>query len=604
MTQNNISLSGKEVLAQQWYLTRLCFRTAPGSMALHLFESVKLQISIFFEFTWCINYVLAAAENHAPWTDILLCMGILLAAIAVSTASFAFYMQKALPKLKPMLYRAFRMEIYTRTKDMDLSCYDDTDFYQKFILSAQEADACIDRYLSALELYSGKGVRFFLLLIYCLTINPAALLIPLFVLPLDYIIVKKGNALSVEARMDRVPQEQRREYQNRLFYLSDYAKDLRLYPHIQQKCREDFGSSNQEIRKINRKYGKPLALCFFAHDALLGRLLREAVTWSLLLYQVMVLHALSYAHMITIYSSVGSITNQGMEMMLCWKNVMENSAYVAQIRRLLSVEPTIISQKGLPVPETPAGLAVENLNFSYQPGQPVLSDINLKIHPAQKIALVGYNGSGKTTLVKLLMRLYDPSSGRICLNGTDIQDFDVRQYRFSIGSVFQDFKIYAATLKENVRMDVCQDTPEETYEVESALYDAHFTLQDHRLIYQIETPMTTEFEKDGVNLSGGEAQKVAIARTLYRKQNLIIMDEPSSALDPLSEYLLNQELNEIARDKTVIFISHRLSTTRDADCIYMMEHGRIIETGTHEELLRQNGKYAKMWNVQASLYRE
>lgn len=604
MTQNKISLTGKEVLAQQWYLTRLCFRTAPGSMALHLFESVKLQISIFFEFTWCINYVLEAAENHAPWTDILLCMGILLAAIAVSTASFAFYMQKALPKLKPMLYRTFRMEIYTRTKDMDLSCYDDTDFYQKFILSTQEADACIDRYLSALELYSGKGVRFILLLIYCLTIDPAALLIPLFVLPLDYIIVKKGNALSVEARMERVPQEQRREYQNRLFYLSDYAKDLRLYPHMQQKCREDFGSSNQKIRKINRKYGKPLALCFFAHDALLGRLLREAVTWSLLLYQVMVLHALSYAHMITIYNSVGSITNQGMEMMLCWKNVMENSAYVAQIRRLLSVEPTIISQKSLPVPETPASLEVENLNFSYQPGQPVLTDINLKIHPAQKIALVGYNGSGKTTLVKLLMRLYDPSSGRICLNGTDIRDFDVRQYRFSVGSVFQDFKIYAATLKENVRMDICQDTPEETYEVESALYDARFTLQDHRLIYQIETPMTTEFEKDGVNLSGGEAQKVAIARTLYRKQNLIIMDEPSSALDPLSEYLLNQELNEIARDKTVIFISHRLSTTRDADCIYMMEHGRIIETGTHEELLRQNGKYAKMWNVQASLYRE
>ncbi len=202
------------------------------------------------------------------------------------------------------------------------------------------------------------------------------------------------------------------------------------------------------------------------------------------------------------------------------------------------------------------------------------------------------------------MRLYDPSSGQICLNGRDIRDFDVRQYRFSIGSVFQDFKIYAASLKENVKMDICQDTPEETYEIESALYDARFSLGDHRLIYQVETPLTTEFEKDGVNLSGGEAQKVAIARTLYRKQNLIIMDEPSSALDPLSEYMLNQELNEIAKDKTVIFISHRLSTTRDADCIYMMEQGRIIETGTHKELLELGEKYARMWNVQASLYRE
>ncbi len=604
MSSKNTSLTGKEIFAQQWYLTRLCFHRAPGYMALHLFESIKLQISIFFEFTWCINFVLEAAENHKPWTDILLCMGILLAAIAVSTASFAFYMQKALPKLKPMLYHAFRMEIYTKTKDMDLSCYDDTDFYQKFILSPQEADACIDRYLNALKLYSGQGVRFILLLFYCLAINPTALLIPLFVLPLDFIIVKKGNSLSVNARMERVAHEQKREYQNRLFYLSDYAKDLRLYPHMQEKTREDFTGSNQEIRDINRTYGKPLALCFFAHEALLGRLLREAVSWSLLLYQALVLHSLSYAHMITIYNSIGSITNQGMEMMLCWKDVMENSAYVAQIRKLLSVEPRITSPKALPLPAAPWCLSVENLNFSYQPGRPVLSDINLTVQPAQKIALVGYNGSGKTTLVKLFMRLYDPSSGQICLNGRDIRDFDVRQYRFSIGSVFQDFKIYAASLKENVKMDICQDTPEETYEIESALYDARFSLGDHRLIYQVETPLTTEFEKDGVNLSGGEAQKVAIARTLYRKQNLIIMDEPSSALDPLSEYMLNQELNEIAKDKTVIFISHRLSTTRDADCIYMMEQGRIIETGTHKELLELGEKYARMWNVQASLYRE
>ena len=153
-------------------------------------------------------------------------------------------------------------------------------------------------------------------------------------------------------------------------------------------------------------------------------------------------------------------------------------------------------------------------------------------------------------------------------------------------------------------MDISENTKEENYDVEKALYEAHFTLQDSRLIYQIETPLTTEFEKDGVNLSGGEVQKTAIARTLYRRQNLVIMDEPSSALDPLAEYQLNQEMNEIAKDKTVIFISHRLSTTRDADCIYMMEQGQITEAGTHEELLAAGGKYARMWEVQAGLYLE
>ena len=228
--------------------------------------------------------------------------------------------------------------------------------------------------------------------------------------------------------------------------------------------------------------------------------------------------------------------------------------------------------------------------------------MSFAVKPGQKIALVGYNGSGKTTLAKLLLRLYDPDGGKICYHGRDIRDYQVMAYRRSIGSVFQDFKLYAATLKENVLMDAADGSREESFRVEQALYDAHFTLEDNRLSYQIETPLTTEFEKDGVNLSGGEAQKVAIARTLYRKQNMIIMDEPSSALDPLAEYRLNQELNEIARDKTVIFISHRLSTVRDADCIYMMENGRIVESGTHEALLAEDGKYAAMWKVQAGLY--
>ena len=134
------------------------------------------------------------------------------------------------------------------------------------------------------------------------------------------------------------------------------------------------------------------------------------------------------------------------------------------------------------------------------------------------------------------------------------------------------------------------------------MHRARFAGDDYKLKYQIDTPLTTEFEAQGVNLSGGEGQKVAIARSFYRNKAVMIMDEPSSALDPMAEYQLNQAIHQIAEDKTVIFISHRLSTTRDADCIYMMENGRIIEHGTHEKLLNSGGKYSKMWNVQAGRY--
>ncbi len=216
---------------------------------------------------------------------------------------------------------------------------------------------------------------------------------------------------------------------------------------------------------------------------------------------------------------------------------------------------------------------------------------------------MGYNGAGKTTLVKLLMRLYDPCGGVILRNGVDIRSLRLDEYRKGIGAVFQDYKIYAATLRENVVMDLCGGTKQETYEVESALHRAKFNLSERKLRYQIETPLTTEFEKDGINLSGGESQKVAIARTLYRGHDLIIMDEPSSALDPASEYQLNQELRQIAEDKTVVFISHRLATARDADCIYMMKDGRIVEQGTHDELLKLGGEYSRMWELQAQAYR-
>jgi len=402
--------------------------------------------------------------------------------------------------------------------------------------------------------------------------------------------------------MERLSYEQKREYGNRVFYLSDYAGELRLYQPMKSKCRGDYEESNYNIRSVNKKYGSQLFLYGLVHRVLLSRVVKEGAVWFILLYQMLVSRVLSGAQLVTSRSCIFRIGNGTKSLIDSCKTAAENSAYIYRIREFLQMEPTIVSTAEKPVPEGGGALSVEHVDFGYLPGQSVLKDVTFTVEPGQKIALVGYNGSGKTTLVKLLLRLYDPNRGKICYHGTDIRDYQLMAYRRSVGSVFQDFKIYAASLKENVLMDVEDGSREESYDVEQALFDAHFTLEDNRLSYQIETPLTTEFEKDGVNLSGGEAQKVAIARTLYRRQNLIIMDEPSSALDPLAEYRLNQELNEIAKDKTVIFISHRLSTVRDADCIYMMENGRIVESGTHEQLLSKGGKYAAMWKMQAGLY--
>ncbi len=595
-------LTWRQVLAQQWFLTRFCFKKAPGFMAFHLFESIKLQISIFFEFTWTVNYVLTVAEEGGDFKKILWCMGILMAAIAVSTVTFAIYKHYAFPRGKQVLYQALRMEIYKKAKEIDLSCYDDKDFYETFILATGETDRCMDRYLVFETSVLARLVGVTCSVLYCAYINPAALLVLIIILPLELLCVVQENKKTVAARMERVPHEQKREYGNRVFYLSDYAGELRLYPQMKDKCRTDYTEANDRIKSVNKKYGKQLFGYGLLHEVLLSRVVSEGGVWTVLLYQMLVLQAVTGAQLITSRNCVMRISANVKIIVDGLRSMAENAAYIYRIREFLQMESTIVSEKNEEVPQGSGGLSVEHVNFGYLADKQVLHDVTFAVEPKQKIALVGYNGSGKTTLVKLLLRLYDPLSGRICYHGKDIRDYRVMDYRRSIGSVFQDFKIYAATLKENVLMDVENGSREETYKVEKALYEAHFTLGDNRLSYQIETPLTTEFEKDGINLSGGEAQKVAIARTLYRTQDMIIMDEPSSALDPLAEYRLNQELNEIAKDKTVIFISHRLSTVRDADCIYMMEKGRIVEKGTHEGLIGINGKYATMWRIQAGLY--
>ena len=242
------------------------------------------------------------------------------------------------------------------------------------------------------------------------------------------------------------------------------------------------------------------------------------------------------------------------------------------------------------------------MSFAYDENdKKALKNISLTIKPYEKVAFVGYNGAGKTTLTKLLMRLYDVSDGEILLNNVNIKDYKVKEYRNGFGAVFQDYQMFASSIGENVIMD--EINQESKIQILNALHHSGFTDKLKSLEKGIETSITREFDDAGVNLSGGEAQKVAIARVFAKPCSVIILDEPSSALDPISEYNLNQTMMEATKNKTVIFISHRLSSTRMADKIYMFEKGEIIERGSHQELMEYNGKYAQMFNLQAAKYR-
>ena len=223
----------------------------------------------------------------------------------------------------------------------------------------------------------------------------------------------------------------------------------------------------------------------------------------------------------------------------------------------------------------------------------------MSIKKGEKIALVGYNGAGKTTLIKLILRLYDPTQGSIYFGDENLKEYPINKYREKYGVLFQDFEIVAASIAQNISMS---DGEFDKEKADAVIKKVAFAEKLQSLPEGYETQLTKEFSDKGVNLSGGEAQKLALARVLYSSANVIILDEPSSALDPIAEYELNKAVTELSGDKTVIIISHRLSTTRFVDKIYMLEKGRIIEQGDHNTLLAQNGKYAEMFSAQAEKY--
>ena len=243
-----------------------------------------------------------------------------------------------------------------------------------------------------------------------------------------------------------------------------------------------------------------------------------------------------------------------------------------------------------------------DVSFKY-PGTDTytLKNVNIKFSVGERFAVVGMNGSGKTTFIKLLCRLYDPTEGVILLNGIDIRKYDYREYMDIFSVVFQDFKLFSFSLAQNVAASVHYDSER----VISCLKGAGLGKRLETLSHGIETGLYKDFDEDGVMISGGEAQKIALARALYKDSPFIILDEPTAALDPVAEYEIYSKFNEIVGDKTAIYISHRLSSCRFCDRIAVFDKGEIVQIGTHSELIRNElGKYHELWHAQSQYYTE
>ncbi|BDC01188.1 ABC transporter ATP-binding protein [Clostridium perfringens] len=391
----------------------------------------------------------------------------------------------------------------------------------------------------------------------------------------------------------------------RTFYVFDtmydfaYGKDIRIYD-LKNILIDKFKKFRGERIDISRDVqGKQLNVKIV--DVVL-LVIRECVVYGYLIYNVL-FTGMGIGDFTMYFSTINGFGDWMKGILDDLAYIKAQNMYLDDMREFLEIK-SEDKEKTRDIPiDSSYEIEFKNVSFKYpKTDKYIYKNLSLKIKKGQRLAIVGINGAGKTTFVKLLCRLYEPTSGEILINGINIQSFSKEEYYKILSVVFQDIKTFAFTVAENVSLENLEDVDRE--KVLQCIEKAGVGDKINSLQKGIDTSLLKILDGEGVELSGGENQKLALARALYKNGKIVILDEPTSALDAVAEYNIYKGFDELIGDKTAIYISHRLASTKFCDVIAFFENGEIVEYGTHEELLKKNGKYSDMFNIQAQYYKE
>lgn len=490
--------------------------------------------------------------------------------------------------------------IEAKSVEMDLSFYENSEFRDTLHRAQEEAPFRPTRIVGSL-LQMGQSVISLLAIAGLLltTLHWTFLLI-LVATALPGLLLRVVSSRSLYRLRGHLTHLERQvQYYSSMLTFEYYAKEVRLFglgPLFMERAAQRRESLRcARLRMTARRAGGDFVGQTFAVCAVFGGLafLAHGTVFGVFTLGSMIMY---YTALQRGQSIMGELSGGFAEF-------YENNLFLSNLYEFLDLQPKLTAPVSpLPVPSLAQGIVLDHVSFRYAGGaREVLSDVSLTIRAGETIALVGENGSGKTTLIKLLCRLYDPTGGRITFDGTDLRECRAEEVRRQIGVVFQDYVHYYQTARENIWMGNTE-VPQDSEKLIKAACDsgAHEVIVPLPLGY--ETILGNWF-REGQELSIGQWQKVALARAFFRNAPIMVLDEPTSALDAEAEYEVFDQFRQLVHGKTAILISHRLSTVKMADCIYVLEDGRIVEAGTHAALVRQGGTYARLFEIQAQQYR-
>lgn len=596
MKKNNKRKTEHGTFSNVFYMLGVMFKVSPmlviGEIIMHILCTLPGRLVSVIGLKFVIDEVSGDGDPKKIILGISLILGILIFGDITNALFFELFVHRQREKLD----LGIQSLLYKKAASLDLAKYDNPEYYADFILAVENSSDNIRYLLGMVKGYVEEILSFVLIGSLIFTIDPVALVI---VLVSSFIFIPVGRytgKLMVERREKITELHRVGDYFARVFYLPEYAGEIRT-SGVFSLLRRRFSESADNIISTQKKYIKKLDKLFFLQETTIYVIGYTLVLTLYIGYKTIVVGDMTAGDFVATFN--GAVSLGGGILYLTVYSVRwftERSEMIDKYRKFLKTDNDICDGEHIAECGKPETITVKNITFSYEGNDKnSLDGISFEIKPHEKVALVGYNGAGKTTLTNLLLRLYDVSGGAIEIGGRDIREETVESHRDRFAAVFQDFQIFSASVGENVALSIEYDE-ERVWE---ALKAAGF---DKELPKGLETILLREFDEEGLMLSGGEQQKIAIARAFYKDCPYVILDEPSANLDPVSEYELNHAMMTGAEHKTVIFISHRLSTTRNADKIFMMEKGKIIESGSHEELMNLNGKYAEMFNLQAEKY--
>ena len=593
-------LTLRRTLSNDLFALRCIGQASPLYLVVYLGSSLIYGLLDFLSGSFLLRQIVNGVEEGKDATALIRYVLILGSISVVSYMSLRYFWNVGSVRPWNRIIRSIETRLYRKAAEVELACYESPEFYEKYVRAVEESHNRMMQVLWTLDNLVARIIALTANSFLLFYIDPWLMLFGLFPLLLG-LLRRRERVLQKKLDDERKSLHRRADYVRRTFYLGEYAKEMRSGSMFENMLR-DLRETHKGLKAAMRKYGIKVAVLGYLQSiglevfTVLGATLYAV--WS-----TMVLGpangGMQVGDCIVVLGSVGTISWCLSQLVQNIAEFGEHALYLEDIRYFLDYQPKI-SDGETTAPEG-GDIVFDRVCFRYDGAEgDTLHDISFTLHRGERVALVGTNGSGKTTLVKLLLRLYDPNEGCVRMDGVDARDCTVRSWRDRFSTVFQDFKVFSMTVRDNVLLRRRREGDEAL--VKAALTDSGIWDKIEGFERGMETVLTREFDDQGENLSVGQQQKLSLSRVFAEHAPVVVLDEPSSALDPIAEYQMFENMMRATTGRSVIFISHRLSSAVLADRVLLMENGRLIEVGSHAELMGKDGKYAAMFRRQAENY--